>query len=44
MSPNPCRARGCGLPAHKGFRFCAGMECSMRHLRKRAKQAKEEEE
>ena len=29
--PRACGQRGCGLPAHKGFRFCAGPQCSMRH-------------
>ena len=24
--PRPCAKRGCGLPAHRGFRFCAGQD------------------
>lgn len=38
--PRPCAKRGCGLPAHRGFRFCAGPRCA--ELWKREKMEEEE--
>jgi len=35
---NQCCKRGCTLPAHRGFRFCAGVKCAELHKKKESEE------